>query len=87
MNEIPEIDFKPGQTFRAKPSWSIEIHKIHIVSVIDEGGIGVGPQIVYRLFGKYKQWWHYYIESASTVSMYIWFAKEKEKQKQKNEKA
>ena len=86
MQGIPEINFKPGQTYRVKPSWSLDTHKIHIVSVIDED-IGMGTFIVYRLFGKYKQWWHYYIESASMVKLYIAFAKEKEKQKVKNEKA
>lgn len=69
----PDIDFKVGEAYRAHIGYYVA--KIHIVSIIDEG-FGYGSHIVYRYFGKRKQWWHYGIEYASTLSIYIHQAKE-----------
>ena len=35
-------------------------YKCHIVSLLKEES---EPQIVYKYFGKHKQWWHYHIKS------------------------
>ena len=72
MSEIPSIDFKAGQSYRAcVPFFGYNkgnAGKIHIVQVIDEG---YGQVIVYRAFGQHKQWWHYFIESKEMLEMYI----------------
>ena len=70
---IPKIDFLEGQTFRAQVPFTKDLKgiKIHIVKVIDEG---YGQQIAYRLFGRHKRWWHYFIESKSLLEFYIFQA-------------
>jgi len=45
------IDFKIGETFRIKD------YKIHICAIVDE------EMVVYKYYGKHKQWWHYEVES------------------------
>lgn len=78
IQEAPKIDFKPGQTYQANvPFWQYEPFGglLHIVAIIDEpellGNRYVGSQIVYRCFGKHKQWWHYFIESKTMLEFYI----------------
>jgi len=72
---FPVLSFRPGQAYRA--CIGHYIYKIHIVSVIDEG---YGEQIVYRYFGKHKQWWHYGMDNPMSLSLYVAQA-EKEKTK------
>lgn len=48
--------FKEGNTFYLpKPNKT----KCHVVTVVDNN------MVVYKWFGKHKQWWHYGVESAS----------------------
>lgn len=56
------LSFQEGQTYIADIG-SMYKYKIHIVAVIDEG-LSHCPMIVYRFYGKTKQWWHYEIKSA-----------------------
>jgi len=49
------MEYKVGETYKSimgvgKP------YKIHILAIIEE------DMIVYRYFGRHKQWWHYGIE-------------------------
>jgi len=48
--------------------------KIHIVELIEN------DMIVYKFFGKHKQWWHYKVESKRQIEFYFEMAK-KEKTK------
>lgn len=48
------FDLNVGETFYYRN------YKYHVVSIINEKPY---PQIVYKYYGKYKQWWHYEIES------------------------
>jgi hypothetical protein len=57
------IDFKVGQTYRAK--LGLKIYKIHILGIFDE------DMIAYKYYGKHKQWWHYYITDRAMLEVYI----------------
>lgn len=48
--------------------------KIHIVELIEN------DMIVYKFFGKHKQWWHYKVESKRQIEFYFEMGK-KEKTK------
>jgi len=77
------IDFKVGKTYRASIG-GYYVYKIHIVQIIDEG---YGVWIVYRYYGKRKQWWHYEIEWQESLSLFVHKAKEvDEYNKQKKNK-
>ncbi|MCO4819798.1 MAG: hypothetical protein KC517_09250 [Bacteroidetes bacterium] len=52
---IPDI----GSTFYIRVG--ANKYKIHIVAVVD------CDMVVYKYFGKHKQWWHYEIEHNSTL--------------------
>lgn len=80
-NKPPQIDFKPGATYHATvPFWGGEPFggKIYIVQIIDERlqrGY-VGPQVVFRCYGKHKRYWHYFILSKGMLEFYIQQAKD-----------
>ena len=71
MIDNKEIDalayrLEPGQTHRM--NIGPLLYKIHIVSIIDEGK---GIYVVYRYFGKRKQWWHYEIADPQMLALLI----------------
>lgn len=70
--DIPKIEFEVGQTYRACFGVGTG-YKIHIVQVIptvyDDHFV-----IVYRYFGKHKQYWHYELRDKKMLEMYIDFA-------------
>ena len=47
--------FKKGDTYRAKINIE-KPYKIHIVAIVDD------EMVVYKYYGRHKQWWHYEIE-------------------------
>lgn len=46
-------------------------YKIHIVAVVD------GCMVVYKWYGKHKQWWHYEVKHADDLECYIALAAER----------
>jgi len=44
------------------------IHKCHVVMMLENEE---NPQVVFKYFGKYKQWWHYEIESMFSFNLCI----------------
>jgi hypothetical protein len=42
-------------------------YKCHVVDIIEDEL--KNPQIVYRWYGKHKQWWHWCIESMGSFNM------------------
>ncbi len=54
--------FKAGDCFYKKN----DSYKYHIVTILEDEG-----QIVYKYFGKYKQWWHYEIEDFDNFQIYF----------------
>lgn len=77
INKAPQIDFKIGQTFQANVPFFQYNHfggTVHIVAIIDEPELKnkyVGPQVVFRCYGKHQQFWHYFIESKPILEFYI----------------
>jgi hypothetical protein len=37
-----------------------DFHKYHLVGILENEP---QPQVIYKYFGRYKQWWHYEIKS------------------------
>jgi len=72
--KTPIIKFKVGQTFKARPNGHVVPVKIHIMyvlpSIYEDRSL-----VVYRWYGKHKQWWHEEMESDYMVSAYISHAK------------
>lgn len=68
MNDLEIYQFQKGQTY--KWDGGGYYYKIHIVEIIDEG-LSYCPLIVFRYFGKHKQWWHYEIKSAALLTIDI----------------
>jgi hypothetical protein len=50
-----------GKKYRI--DYGFEIKKIHVLVIVDE------DQIVYKWYGKHKQWWHYGVESGYYFSL------------------
>jgi hypothetical protein len=65
------MKFEVGQTYQIAQSTQEgrKIYKIHILAIVDES------QIVYKWFGKHKQWWHYEVEDAEVLETKIESAK------------
>lgn len=61
-------EYKKGQTYRTElPSFGFpgESYKIHILEIVDE------DYVVYKVYGKRKQYWHYRIEHKMFLDLYI----------------
>lgn len=57
MNLEEELKIKPGEKYRMLGNMHcMGSTKIHILAVVE-------GMIVYKWYGKHKQWWHYQIES------------------------
>lgn len=59
------MKFKKGQSFRMHISALGEARKVHIVALIEN------DMVVYKYFGKHKQWWHCFVDSKSQIEFYI----------------
>ncbi len=70
------MKFKFGDTYQinrgpGKP------YKIYVLAIID------GDMVVYKWYGRHKQWWHYEIEDAEFLEWKVEFAqKQMEKEGQ-----
>ena len=69
------MKFIPGQTYRANIGG--RVYKIHIMYRLKSIYRGKWL-IVYRYYGKHKQWWHEAIEMERTLSVLVDIAKEGE---------
>lgn len=71
VNHSKKFFTTKGRKLRVKFSWSRYLVKIHIVEVVD------GEMVVYRYFGRHKQWWHYGVEDWERIKTYHeWAIKE-----------
>lgn len=60
------IDMRPalkvGSTFKIYLAGSPRpLYKCHVLAIVDE------DMIVYKWYGKHKQWWHYNVESLGVI--------------------
>jgi uncharacterized protein YndB with AHSA1/START domain len=71
------MEFKVGDHFHMiQAGQGVKEYKCHILAIVDD------DQIVYKWYGKHKQWWHYVVEYDWAVEMKIKAHKE---WKKKNE--
>jgi len=63
------MKYKAGQKIKAKVPFSITPMKIHIEYVLDT--IYDDKLIVYRVYGKYKRWWHYFTCYDFEMDIYV----------------
>ena len=50
--------YKEGQSFKAKVPFGREPMKIHIVYVLPSKCYSNKTLVIYKVYGKHKQWWH-----------------------------
>jgi hypothetical protein len=62
------MEFKVGETYHILLS-DIKPYKIHICGIIDEN------QVVFKYFGRHKQWWHYEVKRDTRLKFDIENAK------------
>lgn len=60
----------PGAIIRLKTSSMREPYRLYLLEIVE------GTQIVYKYFGKHKQWWHYEIISFNMLQFYCEFEKD-----------
>lgn len=73
------MDFAVGETHHLMLG-AIKPYKIHIVAIVDE------VQIVYKYYGRTKQWWHYGIDHKDILEARIEIANRWFKSFKKNPK-
>ncbi len=65
------MGYKAGQTFRAIVPFSqprdIKVHIDHVIQSVYEDQ----KLIIYRVFGKHKQWWHEFMCTEEEMKWYI----------------
>lgn len=66
MGRTHTTDFNVGDTFYSKEVGSV--YKNHIVAILTEEDV---PMIVYKYYGKHRQWWHYEIKAVYEFNWYI----------------
>lgn len=71
MDGLIIMEFKPGQKFKAiVPFGAPKSFKVHIDHVIPSYYSDV-TLIIYRVYGKHKQWWHEFMCTAEDMQYYI----------------
>jgi len=76
MKEEEILNFKEGQSHKAELNGMRDARKIHIMYVLD--GYYTYPDnkpqklIVFRYYGKHKQWWHQEMLTDQELSFRIW---------------
>lgn len=64
------MTFKKGKAYHIWLMDAGRIQKIHIVELIEN------DMIVYKFFGKHKQWWYYRINHKREIEKYLEIGKE-----------
>lgn len=83
--ELKSLDFKVGQTYRSHVLHDNDVYKIYIEAIIPSAN-GSYNMIVFRYYGKHKQYWHYAIEADWSLTRYIeWADEDENKQNKSNE--
>jgi hypothetical protein len=60
------VKFEVGGTFKlAKGLPRDKLYRCHILAIVDE------DYVVYKWYGKHKQWWHYEVERKDFLEMEI----------------
>ena len=65
------MEFKVGDKFKAKVPFGNEPMKVHICYVLPSTAYRDRTLIVYKVYGKYKQWWHELMCTEKEMRHYI----------------
>jgi hypothetical protein len=69
------MKYKVGDTFKAKIPFGGEPMKIHICYVLPSAVYRDRTLIVYKVYGKHRQWWHEFMCTEGMMEHYIDMAK------------
>ena len=64
-------EIKAGNSFRARVPFGIDPIKVHITHVIPSTCYRDRTLIIYKLYGKHKQWWHEFLCTEKDMKHYI----------------
>jgi len=59
------MEFKVGHTYHIKIHPAKTPYKIHILAIVDEN------MVVYKWYGRHKQYWHYVVENKEMLEYKI----------------
>ena len=65
------MEFEAGQKFKAKIPFGDEPMKVHICYVLQSKAYRSRILIVYKVYGKHRQWWHELMCTAADMEYYI----------------
>lgn len=74
MDDVERNIYKEGETFRADIPFSLDTMKVHVMYVLD-GFYKDEKLIVYRVYGKHKQYWHQFMCNSRQMDYYRHYAK------------
>lgn len=63
--------FKVGDKFKAKVPLGYKPMKVHICHVLPSTAYSDRTLIVYKVYGKHKQWWHEFTCTETDMKHYI----------------
>lgn len=69
------MEFKAGQKYKAKIPFGIKPMKIHICYVLPSKVYKDETLIIYKVYGKHKQYWHEFMCTKDKMEHYIDMAK------------
>lgn len=59
------MTFEKGKAYTIYDSSIDGTRKIHIVALIEN------DMVVYKYYGKHKQWWHYQVKSKDEIEFFV----------------
>lgn len=69
------MEFKEGQKIKAKIPFGSNPMKVHICYVLPSTAYRDITLIIYKVYGKHKQWWHEFMCTAQDMKHYVEMAK------------
>jgi len=69
------MEFKAGQKFKAQIPFGAKPMKIHICYVLPSKAYKDETLIIYKVYGKHKQYWHEFMCTKELMKTYIDIAK------------
>ena len=66
------MEFKVGDKFKAKVPFSNKPMKVHICYILPSTVYSDKTLIIYKVYGKHKQWWHELMCTKEDMEHYIY---------------
>ncbi|RLI38911.1 hypothetical protein DRO66_00375 [Candidatus Bathyarchaeota archaeon] len=81
FDDIPKHEYKEGESFRAIVPFGRESMKVHICYVLPSKCYSDDTLLIYKVYGKHKQWWHELMCRTDQMDMYRHFYDKRENTK------